>query len=464
MYKRNAISVLTVLLVLSGICMPVQGAVPSCVAEEARSAKATVQAGPLLEKALAYSQNFQDVHSPAFGCSVEVEFVSESDPTVKAYHDQGDSTIWTGNYVAAEAYRYAVTGDPQAKEFGLRGVECLLAMEEVNGKPGFISRWVGPAEPPFLNGECNPEHDCHIVTEGPYAGNFWLGNTSSDQYLGWWYGLSHAYELLLDSPLDEPVRERISGAMARVIDTLRGEKYLITDPDGTVSTAGPEITGNEALAFHLVTAGIVGGYYKDLMPKVYLQQAVPYLVLTWYPITRWFQYYAFHLGHMAMHMMLRHETCESFLEFDRQMHRERLYALIADTQQVMFDYIAFGEQAVPADPEILTADKAALLAFPDPPKRRIQPVQGPFEYDPVVDQLDAAIDFLEALLGIDIGDVSPQAKDPFPVEERCVSGFRWQTKPYEICGGSNPAFEYPGEDYLIAYWLGRYYGFIEATD
>ena len=34
----------------------------------------------------------------------------------------------------------------------------------------------------------------------------------------------------------------------------------------------------------------------------------------------------------------------------------------------------------------------------------------------------------------------------------------------EICSGNDPALEYPGEDYLIAYWMGRYFGFIEETD
>jgi hypothetical protein len=420
--------------------------------------------GPLLTKALAYSENFQAFHAPAFGCSVEVLFVSEDDPAVHSYHDLGDSTIWTGNYVAAESYRYAVTRDPRAKAFGLRGVECLLAMEEATGKPGFIARWVGPAAPPFLSGPCEPEHDCHLITEGPYAGNFWKGNTSSDQYLGWWYGLSHAYDLLLDQPGDEPVRQRVRRAVKRVINTLRAEDYLITDPDGTVSTAGPEITGNEALAFHLVAASIAGGGFVEMMPRIYVEQFVNYLVLTWFPVSRWFQYFGFHLGQMAQHMILREESSPALLDFHRQMHRERIYEPIADTQQVMFDYIAFGEGTLERDPRILADDKAALAAFPDVPKRRLNPEQGPFEYDPVVEDLNAILEFLETLLGMDLPDVSPQAKDPFPVEERCVTGFRWQSRPYEFCGGSNPAFEYPGMDYLVAYWMGRYYGFLEATD
>ena len=428
------------------------------------NARTPDEPGQLLSKALAYSLNFQEIHAPAFGCSVEVQFASEEDPAVLAYHDLGDSTIWTGNYVAAEAYRYNVTGEKQAKEFGLRGVECLLAMEEVNEKPGFISRWVGPAEPPFLNGSCEPEHDCHIVTEGPYKGNFWIGNTSSDQYLGWWYGLSHAYDFLLDQDADEPMRRRIRQAMKRVVDTLRREDYLIIDPDGTVSTAGPEIVGNEALAFHLVTASAAGGRYAGLMPRVYLEQWIPYTLLTFYPITQWFQYFAFHLGHMAQHMILRNETFSPLLDFHRKVHRERLYNRVDDTQQVMFDYIAFGEGVVEKDPGVLSDDKAALLAFPEPPKRRVQPVLGPYEPDPVVDQLNTILEVLEALLGTSMPRISPQAKDPFPVDERCVTGFRWQTRPYEICSGNDPAFEYPGMDYLVAYWMGRHFGFLEASD
>lgn len=420
-------------------------------------------AGPLLDKALAYSQNFQDVHSPAFGCSVEVQFASPSDPTVVAYHDEGDSSIWTGNYVAAEAYRYAVTHDPQAKAFGLRSVNCLLALEEVTGKPGFIARWVGPAEPPYYFGGC--EGDCHLVTEGPYAGTFWLGNTSSDQYLGWWYGLSHAYDYLLDSPDDEPTRQRIRGAFSRVVDTLLADNYLIVDPDGTVSTAGPDQHGHKMMSYISITAHAVGEPYASMLPQIYSENLLDYLLLTLYPITRWFQYYAFHLGHMAQHMVMKWETMPFWAEIHKSMLRDRLYALVKDTQQVMFDYIAFGMGAATPTPDQLDQDRAALAAFPDPPKRRLNPAQGAFEWDPFPAQMNDIIEFIETLLPtLDLPHFNEQALEPFPLDERCVTGFRWQTPPYEVCGGSDPAFEYPGEDYLVAYWLGRYHGFLSEAD
>ncbi|MCA9772697.1 MAG: hypothetical protein KC466_09845, partial [Myxococcales bacterium] len=297
-------------------------------------------AGPLLDKAVAYSDRWQTHHSPARGCRVEILYADASHTTVAKYDDLGDSTIWTGNYVAAESYRYAVTGNPLAKEYGLRAVRCLLDMEKVTGKPGFIARFVGPYEGPFAAyvGACTG--DCHVVSGGEFDGDFWIGNTSSDQYLGWWYGLLHAYDFLLDAPEDEALREEIRGAVGRVIDTLRADGYLITDPDGTVSTAGPEIIGAETLSFHLVAAHIAGGAYADMMPQVYLDNVVPYFFLTWLPITRWYQYYAFHLGHMSQHMLMRLETFWPLLKFHRNQHRLRYYREIRDTQQVMFDYIA----------------------------------------------------------------------------------------------------------------------------
>ncbi|MCA9774533.1 MAG: hypothetical protein KC466_19090, partial [Myxococcales bacterium] len=73
---------------------------------------ASAEAGPLLDKALAYSANHQALHAPGpYHCSVAVRFVAPESDEILRYEKQGDSTIWTGNYLAGEAYRYAVTGD-----------------------------------------------------------------------------------------------------------------------------------------------------------------------------------------------------------------------------------------------------------------------------------------------------------------------------------------------------------------
>src|SRR3989441_4748303 len=68
--------------------------------------------------ALTISLNIQQLHMP-YGTVLDPVFAS-SDPAspgyseVRGYTRAGDSAIWTGHYLAAEAFRYQVTRSPDA--------------------------------------------------------------------------------------------------------------------------------------------------------------------------------------------------------------------------------------------------------------------------------------------------------------------------------------------------------------
>jgi len=68
--------------------------------------------------ALTISRNIQQLHMP-YGTVLDPVFAS-SDPAspgyseVRGYTRAGDSAIWTGHYLAAEAFRYQVTRSPDA--------------------------------------------------------------------------------------------------------------------------------------------------------------------------------------------------------------------------------------------------------------------------------------------------------------------------------------------------------------
>ncbi len=47
------------------------------------------------------------------------------------------------------------------------------------------------------------------------------------------------------------------------------------------------------------------------------------------------------------------------------------------------------------------------------------------------------------------------------VSDREMSDFIWQRKPWALYSGANPRRVYPGVDYLIVYWMGLYYGFLD---
>src|SRR5260370_31335039 len=63
--------------------------------------------------ALAISANIQASHMP-HGTILDPVFASPASDQIVSYTRCGDSAIWTGHYLAAEAFRYKVTHTPDA--------------------------------------------------------------------------------------------------------------------------------------------------------------------------------------------------------------------------------------------------------------------------------------------------------------------------------------------------------------
>jgi hypothetical protein len=55
-----------------------------------------------------------------------------------------------------------------------------------------------------------------------------------------------------------------------------------------------------------------------------------------------------------------------------------------------------------------------------------------------------------------------RACDPIPLVEQVRTDFLWQRSPYLLFGGGEGRIEGAGIDYILPYWMARYYGVIEA--
>ena len=53
-----------------------------------------------------------------------------------------------------------------------------------------------------------------------------------------------------------------------------------------------------------------------------------------------------------------------------------------------------------------------------------------------------------------------QACNPIPVEDRPPSDFVWQLDPFQLDGGGSGVIETAGIDYLLPYWMARFYGVV----
>ena len=75
-------------------------------------------------------------------------------------------------YVAAEAFRFAVTGEPEAKEQARRSMRALLELERVTGIPGFPARALaekGEKRAVLSRGEWHDAADGRRVWKGDTA-------------------------------------------------------------------------------------------------------------------------------------------------------------------------------------------------------------------------------------------------------------------------------------------------------
>src|SRR5262249_28067739 len=115
--------------------------------------------------------------------------------------------LWTQMYIAAEAFRYKVTGDADARAKAKQGFEAMLRLEEITGIPGFPARSfikVGEDIQPT-------DGEWHDTPDGKWR---WKGDTSSDEIVGHYFGFAVYYDLLAD----EADKQKIRGVITRITD------------------------------------------------------------------------------------------------------------------------------------------------------------------------------------------------------------------------------------------------------
>src|SRR5436190_341463 len=166
--------------------------------------------------ALAISANIQQRHLPHGGILDPIFAAADSNEII-GYTRCGDSAIWTGHYLAAEAFRYKVTRSADALASVRNAERAIRALVDVTGTD-LMARCLVPADSPFAIGMMQEEQS-HGVYFGKLGGvsYAWIGDTSRDQYSGAFFGLGVAYDMV-DDPL---VRVECAALITRLLDFLR---------------------------------------------------------------------------------------------------------------------------------------------------------------------------------------------------------------------------------------------------
>jgi hypothetical protein len=107
-----------------------------------------------------------------------------------AYDTVGDSCTWTGTYLAAQAFRFAVTGDPAAAAEINTTLDTLDLLTRCSGKNGYIVRAALPTADPAYIAYYSTYSLGHYPCVAPMVGLTWLGESSRDSYTGFAFGMA----------------------------------------------------------------------------------------------------------------------------------------------------------------------------------------------------------------------------------------------------------------------------------
>lgn len=178
-------------------------------------------ASTLAEKARHYDHLTETFHVRK-GFIARSVLTTPGDITTATNSDTDNDGLWTTMHIAAQAYRYAATGDEDARSKALRGLHALMRLETIDPIPGFYARTYRTFDEPLPhqdNGEWHP------VGDGKTE---WKGDTSSDETVGHYYG----YSLYFDLVADEAEKDSIRSYVRLITDYMIDNDYELLDIDG----------------------------------------------------------------------------------------------------------------------------------------------------------------------------------------------------------------------------------------
>src|SRR5213594_259034 len=387
--------------------------------------------------ALTISRNIQQLHMP-YGTVLDPVFAS-SDPAspgyseVRGYARAGDSAIWTGHYLAAEAFRYQVTRSSDALANAWKALEGIHSLLDVTGSD-VLARCLIPVNSPYAAGIQQEEagNGIYYNTLGgqPY---FWIGNTSRDQYSGVVFGLSVAYDMIDDLN----ARGLIQQDLTRILNYLLAHNWNVVMPDGKVSTTFA-FRPDQELSF-LQAGRKVNPLRFTLTYAIYRSVYASFV-----PVPVFYDsqddhghYFKFNLDYINLYDLIRLEEDSSPYKTVYMNAYDMLRARTQTHGNAHFNMIdrALKGSNTARDNETISLLNLWLLR----PRR----------------------DYWVDLRGKYPACGTDRSCIPIAVNERVNTDFLWQRSPFLLFGGGAGLIETAAIDYILPYWMARSYGLLQ---
>jgi hypothetical protein len=364
--------------------------------------------------------------------------------TSQARDDYGnlpDGPFFAGLYLAGQALRLAVTGEPAARREVLRTLDGMRLLLEVTGEPGLLARWVSRA--PVVS-----DAEWHVSSALP--GYWWRGDVSKDQLAGYAAGLAVALAVLPQAEL----RNRVAALALPVAERLHRDGMRIVDADGERTSYGDlraRILGfpvgvNALIALSLAKAADIASgddrFSAELAACGYLRVAK---TSHWRP-PGYTKRVNDNMAYVSLLGLLLLESDPRRASVLREAEA-RLWRGVSGEHNAFFAGV---HDLASPDPAGRGEVSAGLAEFPE--RKQELPV----------DLTRPGFDFPRSAWNTTKG--LPRARDPIPVYLRPAGSNLWVGDPRAMVASLEDRGEtvYSGIDYLLAYWLARARGIVTA--
>jgi hypothetical protein len=362
--------------------------------------------------------------------------------------DNDNDGLWTSYHVVAMSLAYGATGEKKYLESAKIGMHAMIMLQNASGIPGLVARSVVPASE-----RASKNEQWRLTPDGKML---WKSDTSSDEIDGHFFAFYAYWQHI--ARFDSEESALIKSQIKMLIDHIVDNNYQLIDWDGERTRWGfwnPENLNDDAehyienglnaaqiLSFLKVSFHITGdAKYKEhfnylirehgYLGNVLLQKKV-------FPDEN--NHSDNQLGFVGLYPWLQLEE-DAFIRNALQRAARRHYKTLWRDGSAFF-YFA----AATIDPDFVDIKGAVKNLRQIPTDRRQWQMLNSHRADIVWNPRLSRFGRKQLL-------------QVLPADER--NWAKWNGNPYSADSGGDGRTEDDGGSWLLAYWMGRYHGFID---
>ena len=392
--------------------------------------------GPTLaEKAAAFEAEMPEHFLNPLGMFSETLIGSEP----LRQEESWDALLWSGCYLASQVWRYLVTGEQEALDNWLWILEGLMLAHDIPQDDTLFARAVRPHRD---DGKRE-----WVRGAAPYEDYDWLTDGNNDMVQGLFYGYTMSWLYLPDEPAYDAYRAAIAERAARLADfdnIARDNGF-----NEMRATLLAYLTTGEQRFFDRFDELWSNVFYRLW---VFIGDGMFYL----WGVTDWSGQHLETVGTITLYQLVEATGVGGLEQF--QIGWANGMRLNATSGQVLWPIAANAF----ADPPPDTQDTFDLAMWR---MREIPYPKQQFQVDQRIDPEWCASPLPSLFWKLDYFQGGRhQGIYGVPIFEMGGSANYFKDGPFSVDDGASEWMNGAGADFLQAYWLGRYYGVIDAED